>query len=169
MKTHAVKTSDYSVSRRLAKSDYDAAYREALGVKVTQIIDPTEKLNPERIKQESLKQESAKEPLKAEEPVKEELAEEPVKDMKNAYVRQNQESSIAHVEWEKYQERINKPLSHAVDRIITNLGVGGRDGMKQITDYMIQRHGLERNRVMYVRDTIRSIADSKPKKAEKMQ
>ena len=41
--------------------------------------------------------------------------------------------------------------------------------MKQITDYMIQRHGLERNRVMYVRDTIRSIADSKPKKAEKMQ
>ena len=92
-----------------------------------------------------------------------------VEDMKNAYVRQNQESSIAHVEWEKYQERINKPLSHAVDRIITNLGVGGRDGMKQITDYMIQKHGLERNRVMYVRDTIRSIADSKPKKAEKMQ
>lgn len=89
--------------------------------------------------------------------------------MKNAYVRQNQESSIAHVEWEKYQERISKPLLHAVDRIITNLGVGGRDGMKQITDYMIQRHGLERNRVMYVRDTIRSIADSKPKKAEKMQ
>ena len=89
--------------------------------------------------------------------------------MKNAYVRQNQESSIAHVEWEKYQERISKPLSHAVDRIITNLGVGGRDGMKQITDYMIQKHGLERNRVMYVRDTIRSIADSKPKKAEKMQ
>lgn len=92
-----------------------------------------------------------------------------VEDMKNAYVRQNQESSIAHVEWEKYQERISKPLSHAVDRIITNLGVGGRDGMKQITDYMIQKHGLERNRVMYVRDTIRSIADSKPKKAEKMQ
>ena len=92
-----------------------------------------------------------------------------VEDMKNAYVRQNQESSIAHVEWEKYQERINKPLSHAVDRIITILGVGGRDGMKQITDYMIQKHGLERNRVMYVRDTIRSIADSKPKKAEKMQ
>ncbi|MEE1317312.1 MAG: hypothetical protein U0K35_08830, partial [Prevotella sp.] len=107
--------------------------------------------------------------VKAEEQVKEELAEEPVKDMKNAYVRQNQESSIAHVEWEKYQERINKPLSHAVDRIITNLGVGGRDGMKQITDYMIQKHGLERNRVMYVRDTIRSIADSKPKKVEKMQ
>ena len=77
--------------------------------------------------------------------------------MKNAYVRQNQESSIAHVEWEKYQERISKPLSHAVDRIITNLGVGGRDGMKQITDYMIQKHGLERNRVMYVRDTIRSM------------
>lgn len=92
-----------------------------------------------------------------------------VEDMKNAYVRQNQESSIAHVEWEKYQERINKPLSRAVDRIITILGVGGRDGMKQITDYMIQKHGLERNRVMYVRDTIRSITDSKPKKAEKMQ
>ena len=90
-----------------------------------------------------------------------------VEDLKNAYVRENLESSIAHVEWEKYQERINKPLSQAVDKIITYMGVGGREGMKQITDYMIQKHGLERNRVMYVRDAIRDIDN--PKKAEQMQ
>jgi hypothetical protein len=45
-----------------------------------------------------------------------------------------------------------KPLDDAVSRCLPDMGKGIDEQLKNLQLYMIKKHGLERNRVLYVRD-----------------
>ena len=50
-----------------------------------------------------------------------------------------------------------KPLDDAVSRCLPDMGKGIDEQLKNLQLYMIKKHGLERNRVLYVRDAIRDL------------
>lgn len=83
-----------------------------------------------------------------------------VKDSENVYDRENHASSIAHAEWQKYHAQTLQPLEKEVGKIISILGRGGKAGKQEITDYLIKKSGLERNRVLFVRDALKEMDDT---------
>ena len=73
---------------------------------------------------------------------------EDVDGFENAYLAENPMSSVNAAEQHEYYVRYMKPLLKAISDI-----AGANNGKRQeLTDYMMAKHGLERNMVMAQRD-----------------
>ena len=48
-----------------------------------------------------------------------------------------------------------QPVSEVIAKILPDLGKDRKEAMRELQLYMIKKHGLERNRVMFVRDWLR--------------
>ncbi len=68
---------------------------------------------------------------------------EDVASFENAYTDENRLSSRSHAEMEEYEHRIMRPLLDIAARMAVN-----KKGCQDLTDYMMAKHGLERNAYM---------------------
>ena len=68
---------------------------------------------------------------------------EDVASFENAYIAENSMSSKSHAEMEEYEHRILRPLLDIAARISVN-----KRGLQELIDYMMAKHGLERNTYM---------------------
>ena len=68
---------------------------------------------------------------------------EDVASFENAYIAENSMSSKSHAEMEEYEHRILRPLLDIAARISVN-----KRGLQVLIDYMMAKHGLERNTYM---------------------
>lgn len=86
-----------------------------------------------------------------------------IKSFENAYLAENRMSSVSTREMEVYAKDYFRPLVEDVARMIKDEGVSYRD----ITDYLIAKHGLERNQILAERDAEKSAIDSGAEKGSK--
>ncbi|MDE6246633.1 MAG: hypothetical protein K2M41_02170 [Muribaculaceae bacterium] len=68
---------------------------------------------------------------------------EDVASFENAYIAENLMSSKSHAEMEEYEHRIMRPLLDIAARMSEN-----KRGRQELLDYMMAKHGLERNAYM---------------------
>ena len=68
---------------------------------------------------------------------------EDVASFENAYITENLMSSKSHAEMEEYEHRILRPLLDIAARMSVN-----KRGRQELLDYMMAKHGLERNAYM---------------------
>ena len=68
---------------------------------------------------------------------------EDVSSFENAYIAENLMSSKSHAEMEEYEHRIMRPLLDIAARMS-----GNKRGRQELIDYMMAKHGLERNAYM---------------------
>ena len=73
---------------------------------------------------------------------------EDVDGFENAYLAENRMSSVNAAEQHEYYVRYMKPLLKAISDIVGS----NNDKRLELTDYMMAKHGLERNVVMAQRD-----------------
>lgn len=67
----------------------------------------------------------------------------------------------------KYDSDITEPLAASFKRMVSVMDGKNKDEQKRNAElYMITKHGLERNRVLYVRDTIRDLQKDETTKAD---
>ena len=66
-----------------------------------------------------------------------------VSSYENAYLAENAMSSRSHAEMDEYERDILRPLLDIAARM-----AGDKDGQQALTDYMMAKHGLERNAYM---------------------
>lgn len=83
---------------------------------------------------------------------------EEVGDFENAYWGENHLSSIDKAEIDAFARLLFKPLLSEVAKLATT-----KEERRALTEYMIAKHGLERNQVMVTRDAKKSRA-KRPKK-----
>lgn len=76
---------------------------------------------------------------------------EDVSDYENAYMAENRMSSMNNAQMNIYNEDFIRPLA----REVRNLTGGSKAAYQELTDYMMAKHGLERNEVMARRDASR--------------
>jgi len=87
----------------------------------------------------------------------------PVKSFENAYLAENRMSSISTREMEVFAKDYFRPLVEEVARMIKDENVSYRD----ITNYLIAKHGIERNQILAERDAEKSAIDSGAEKGSK--
>ena len=72
---------------------------------------------------------------------------EDIPSYENAYLAENALSSVNKAEMDAYAEQVFRPLMDEVARLAKN-----KEGKEQLIDYLMAKHGLERNRVMAQRE-----------------
>lgn len=77
----------------------------------------------------------------------------PIQTFENAYIAENQLSSKNSVEAEKYYNEYFEPLEKEIARLVKSSAVS----YDELSDYMILKHGVERNIEFSVRDAIKRI------------
>lgn len=83
---------------------------------------------------------------------------EDINSSENPYILQNTLQGAMSNEAEKFERNIMKPLSKAMAGVLDAFeGAKDEDKIKNFNLYMIKKHGLERNRVFYVRDHINKL------------
>lgn len=86
-----------------------------------------------------------------------------IKSFENAYLAENRMSSVNTREMEVFAKDYFRPLVEEVARMIKEDGVSYRD----ITNYLIAKHGLERNKILAERDAEKAAIDSGAEKGSK--
>lgn len=92
---------------------------------------------------------------------------EDVAGFENAYLGENRLSSVNKAEADAFAHLLFKPMLDEVAQI-----AHGEAGREELTDYMMAKHGLERNRVMAERDAQKEFADNQkqhPKSSKSLQ
>lgn len=83
---------------------------------------------------------------------------EDIKSSENPYILQNTLQGAMSNEADMFERNIMKPLSKAMAGVLDAFeGAKDEDKIKNFNLYMIKKHGLERNRVFYVRDHINKL------------
>lgn len=80
---------------------------------------------------------------------------EDVDGFENAYLGENRLSSVNKAEADAFAHTLFKPLLDEVGKLAPN-----KEAREELTDYMMAKHGLERNRVMREREKEKMIASS---------
>lgn len=80
---------------------------------------------------------------------------EDVEGFENAYLGENRLSSVNKAEADAFAHTLFKPLLDEVGKLAPN-----KEAREELTDYMMAKHGLERNRVMREREKEKLIASS---------
>lgn len=80
---------------------------------------------------------------------------EDVDGFENAYLGENRLSSVNKAEADAFAHTLFKPLLDEVGKLAPN-----KEAREELTDYMMAKHGLERNRVMREREKEKLIASS---------
>lgn len=88
---------------------------------------------------------------------------EDIADHENAYMAENQMSSRSTYETEFYKDNFFTPMMKAVAALINK----GFD-YNEIVDYMVAKHGIERNRELSVRDAILSDYKDEPEEIKRL-
>lgn len=89
---------------------------------------------------------------------------EDVDGFENAYLGENRLSSVNKAEADAFAHTLFKPLLDEVAKLAPN-----KEAREELTDYMMAKHGLERNRVMREREKEKLIADSELAKSKPQQ
>lgn len=89
---------------------------------------------------------------------------EDVDGFENAYLGENRLSSVNKAEADAFAHTLFKPLLDEVGKLAPN-----KEAREELTDYMMAKHGLERNRVMREREKEKLIADSELTKSKPQQ
>lgn len=89
---------------------------------------------------------------------------EDVDGFENAYLGENRLSSVNKAEADAFAHTLFKPLLDEVGKLAPN-----KEAREELTDYMMAKHGLERNRVMREREKEKLIADSELAKSKPQQ
>lgn len=85
----------------------------------------------------------------------------------NPLQAQNRIDSIVQQKAEEYDRKYTKPLDDSFKKVVSTMS--GSDKNEQLRNaqlYMITKHGLERNRVFFVRDAIRNMMNNDVTKAK---
>lgn len=89
---------------------------------------------------------------------------EDVDGFENAYLGENRLSSVNKAEADAFAHTLFKPLLDEVGKLAPN-----KEAREELTDYMMAKHGLERNRVMREREKEKLIASSELAKSKPEQ
>lgn len=82
---------------------------------------------------------------------------EDIPSAENFILAENQMSSKEEQMDFLYNRDFMKPLDKAVSECLPDMGKGVDEQLRNLQLYMIKKHGLERNRILYVRDRIREM------------
>lgn len=93
--------------------------------------------------------------------LQEEIGGKDVKDAENAYLAENHITSISEAQWNKFRVQKFQPLEKAINKCVGLLGGKAKDALDQVECYLYKKHGLERNRQMFVRKAIDAYAKTK--------
>lgn len=76
----------------------------------------------------------------------------------NPLQAQNRIDSIVQQKAEEYDRKYTKPLDDSFKKVVSTMSGNGKDEqLRNAQLYMITKHGLERNRVFFVRDAVRDM------------
>ena len=90
---------------------------------------------------------------------------EDVKSWMNPYMLQNTMQGMMSEKMQRFEADVMKPLDKAMARMLDAVdGKNDVDKIRNFNLYMIKKHGLERNRVFFVRDAVENMAEAKRKK-----
>ena len=85
----------------------------------------------------------------------------------NPLQAQNRIDSIVQQKAEEYDRKYTKPLDDSFKKVVSTMSGSDKDEqLRNAQLYMITKHGLERNRVFFVRDAIRDIMNDDVTKAK---
>lgn len=88
----------------------------------------------------------------------------------NPLLAQNSMDSKVQQLSESYDRKITKPLDESFQKVVSLIDGKNKDEqLRNAQLYMITKHGLERNRVFFVRDTIRGMEKDDKSKATSLQ
>ena len=88
----------------------------------------------------------------------------------NPLLAQNRMDSTVQQVSESYDRKITKPLDEAFQKVVALVDGENKDEqLRNAQLYMITKHGLERNRVFFVRDTTRDMKKDNESKATSLQ
>lgn len=82
-----------------------------------------------------------------------------LKDSENAYWAENHMSSIVEEAESRFANQQMKKLHGAVKRVMTAFTGNKKEKLRQVNDYIYTKTGLERNRVLEVRDFVRELRE----------
>lgn len=86
-----------------------------------------------------------------------------IKDSENAYIAENHASSKSEAAWNKFKVQLYQPLEAAINECVGLFGGNPTETIGKMEDYGMKKHGLERNRKLFVRDAIEAITDARAK------
>ena len=86
-----------------------------------------------------------------------------IKDSENAYIAENHASSKSEAAWNKFKVQLYQPLEAAINECVGLFGGNPTETIGKMEDYGMKKHGLERNRKLFVRDAIEAITDANAK------
>ena len=85
----------------------------------------------------------------------------------NPLQAQNRIDSIVQQKAEEYDDKYTKPLDDSFKKVVSTMSGSDKDEqLRNAQIYMITKHGLERNRVFFVRDAIRDMMNDDVTKAK---
>ena len=85
----------------------------------------------------------------------------------NPLQAQNRIDSIVQQKAEEYDDKYTKPLDDSFKKVVSTMSGSDKDEqLRNAQIYMITKHGLERNRVFFVRDAIRDMVNDDITKAK---
>ena len=85
----------------------------------------------------------------------------------NPLQAQNRIDSIVQQKAEEYDDKYTKPLDDSFKKVVSTMSGSDKDEqLRNAQIYMITKHGLERNRVFFVRDAIRDMVNDDIAKAK---
>lgn len=85
----------------------------------------------------------------------------------NPLQAQNRIDSIVQQKAEEYDRKYTKPLDDSFKKVVSTMSGSDKDEqLRNAQLYMITKHGLERNRVFFVRDAIRDMMNDDASKAK---
>lgn len=85
----------------------------------------------------------------------------------NPLQAQNRIDSIVQQKAEEYDRKYTKPLDDSFKKVVSTMSGNGKDEqLRNAQLYMITKHGLERNRVFFVRDAVRDMMNDDVTKAK---
>lgn len=85
----------------------------------------------------------------------------------NPLQAQNRIDSIVQQKAEEYDDKYTKPLDDSFKKVVSTMSGSDKDEqLRNAQIYMITKHGLERNRVFFVRDAIRDMMNGDVTKAK---
>lgn len=85
----------------------------------------------------------------------------------NPLQAQNRIDSIVQQKAEEYDRKYTKPLDNSFKKVVSTMSGSDKDEqLRNAQLYMITKHGLERNRVFFVRDAIRDMMNDDVTKAK---
>lgn len=85
----------------------------------------------------------------------------------NPLQAQNRIDSIVQQKAEEYDDKYTKPLDDSFKKVVSTISGSDKDEqLRNAQIYMITKHGLERNRVFFVRDAIRDMMNDDVTKAK---